>query len=49
VRLQQVLNPVLHMVGISQQNKLLSNRDKRAYERLGARRISNISHDELIE
>ena len=49
VRLQQVLNPVLHMVGISQQNKLPSNCDKRACERLGARRISNNSHDELIE
>jgi hypothetical protein len=40
VRLQQVLNPVLYMVGISQQNKLPSNCDKRACERLGARRIS---------
>jgi hypothetical protein len=36
VRLQQVLNPVLHMVGIPQQNKLPSNCDKRACERLGA-------------
>jgi hypothetical protein len=45
VRLQQVLNLVLHMVGISQQNKLPSNCDKRACERLGARWISNNSHD----
>jgi hypothetical protein len=49
VRLQQVLNPVLHMLAILQQNRLPSNCYKRACERLGARRISNISHDGLIE
>jgi hypothetical protein len=37
------------MLSISQQNKLPSNCDKRACERLGARRITNVSHDGLIE
>jgi hypothetical protein len=37
------------MLAILQQKKLLSNCDKRPFERLGARRISNISLDGLIE
>jgi hypothetical protein len=49
VSLQQVLNLVLYVLSISQQNKLPSNCDKRAPERLGARRITNVSHDGLIE
>jgi hypothetical protein len=49
VRLQQIINPVLHLLAISQQNQLPSNCDKRACERLGARRISNILHKELMK
>jgi hypothetical protein len=48
-RLKQVLNPALHLLAISPQNKLHSNCDKRASERLRARRISNTLHEELIE
>ncbi len=49
VRLQQVIDPKLEMLNISPTNKLPGNCDKRACERLGAQKISNEAHEELIE
>jgi hypothetical protein len=49
VRLQQVIDPMLELLEISPANKLPNNCDKRACERLQARKISNESHEELIE
>jgi hypothetical protein len=49
LRLQQVIDPSLEMLAISPSNKLPSNCDKRACESLGAKKISNESHEELIE
>ena len=49
VRLQQVIDPMLELLEISPANKLPNNCDKRACTRLRARKISNESHEELIE
>jgi hypothetical protein len=40
---------MLEMLDISPDNNLPGNCDKRACERLGARKILNESHEELIE
>jgi hypothetical protein len=49
MRLQQVIDPMLEMLDILPPNKLPGNCDKRTCERLGARKILNESHEELIE